>query len=79
MKLFKKLFFFTLLFFTSFGFMSKVLYVDTDYILTKVPEFVQAEEKINDFTEQWQSEIETSLAEVDQMYRDYQSEASSFN
>ena len=75
MKLFKKLFFFTLLFFISFGLHAqKFAYVDTDYILTKVPEFVQAEEKINDFTEQWQSEIETAYAEVEQMYRDYQSE-----
>ena len=75
MKLFKKLFIFTLLFFTSFGsFAQKFAYVDTDYILTKVPEFIQAEEKINDYTEQWQSEIESAYAEVEQMYRDYQSE-----
>ncbi|MAO71403.1 MAG: hypothetical protein CMD02_02705 [Flavobacteriales bacterium] len=75
MKLFKKLFFFTLLLFTSFGtYAQKFAYVDSDYILTKIPDFVQAEEKINDFTEQWQSEIEAAYAEVDQMYRDYQSE-----
>ena len=75
MKLLKKLFFFTLLFFTSFGlYAQKFAYVDTDYILTKVPEFVQAEEKINDFTEQWQSEIEAVYDEVEQMYRVYQSE-----
>ena len=75
MKLFKKLFIFTLLFFTSFGsFAQKFAYVDTDYILTKVPEFIQAEEKINDYTEQWQSEIESVYDEVEQMYRDYQSE-----
>ena len=75
MKLFKKLFFFTLLFFTSFGsYAQKFAYVDTDYILTKVPEFIQAEEKINDFTKQWQSEIESGYTEVEQMYRDYQSE-----
>ena len=75
MKLSNKLFFFTLLFFTSSGlYAQKFAYVDTDYILTKVPEFVQAEEKINDFTEQWQSEIESAYDEVEQMYRDYQSE-----
>lgn len=75
MKLLKKLFFFTLLFFTSFGsYAQKFAYVDTDYILTKVPEFIQAEEKINDFTKQWQSEIESAYTEVEQMYRDYQSE-----
>ena len=75
MKLFKKLFFFSLLLFISFGsYAQKFAYVDTDYILTKVPEFIQAEEKINDFTKQWQSEIESGYTEVEQMYRDYQSE-----
>ena len=76
MKSLKKLFFITLLFFTLEVYTLKSLaYVDTDYILsTKIPDFVQAEEKMNDFTKQWQSEIEAAYAEVDQMYRDYQSE-----
>jgi len=52
----------------------KFAYVDIDYILNKIPEFIQAEEKINDFSTQWQQEIETVYAEVEQMYRDYQSE-----
>ncbi|MDA9345205.1 OmpH family outer membrane protein [Flavobacteriales bacterium] len=52
----------------------KFAYVDTDYILTKVPEFVQAEEKINEFSKQWQSEIEAAYQNVEQMYRTYQSE-----
>ena len=56
------------------GYAQKFAYVDTDYILTKVPEFVQAEEKINEFSKQWQSEIEAAYQDVDQMYRTYQSE-----
>ena len=52
----------------------KFAYVDTDYILSKVPEFIQAEKKMNDFTKQWQSEIESAYSEVEQMYKDYQSE-----
>lgn len=52
----------------------KFAYVDTDYILTKVPEFIQAEEKINEFSKQWQSEIEAAYQDVEQMYRTYQSE-----
>ena len=56
MKTLKKLFFITLLFFTSLSLYSqKFAYVDTDYILSKIPEFVQAEKKMNDFTKQWQS------------------------
>ena len=52
----------------------KFAYVDTDYILTKVPDFIQAEEKINEFSKQWQSEIEAAYQDVEQMYRTYQSE-----
>ena len=75
MKTTKKIILFTLLLFSSLGmYAQKFTYVDTDYILTKVPDFVQAEEKINDFSEAWQSEIEAAYAEVEQMYRDYQSE-----
>ena len=75
MKSLIKLFFITLLFFTSLSLYSqKFAYVDTDYILSKIPEFVQAEKKMNDFTKQWQSEIESAYSEVEQMYKDYQSE-----
>jgi outer membrane protein len=56
------------------GYAQKFAYVDTDYILTKVPEFIQAEEKINEFSKQWQSEIEAAYQDVEQMYRTYQSE-----
>jgi outer membrane protein len=52
----------------------KFAYVDSDYILSKMPEFSQAEDKIDDFSKEWQSEIELAYEEVEQMYRDYQSE-----
>ena len=71
----KKILVLTVIIITAFSASAqKFAYVDTDYILTKVPEFVQAEEKINDFSTQWKQEIETVYAEVEQMYRDYQSE-----
>ena len=40
----------------------------------KIPDFVQAEEKINEFSAAWQTEIENAYADVEQMYRTYQSE-----
>ena len=52
----------------------KFAYVDTDYILSKIPEFNQAEEQINSYSNQWQSEIQDAYAEVEKMYKDYQSE-----
>ena len=52
----------------------KFAYVDTDYILSKMPEFTQAEEQINKYTQDWNSEVQNAYAEVEQMYKDYQSE-----
>ena len=50
----------------------KFAYVDTDYILTKIPEFNQAQDKLDALSADWQKEIETKYTDVDQMYRSYQ-------
>ena len=52
----------------------KFAYIDTDYILKKMPDFVQAEEKIDDYSIQWQKEIEEMYKEIERMYQNYQSE-----
>lgn len=50
----------------------KFAYVDTEYILNKIPEFKQAQDKLDDFSQDWQEEIEAKYAEVERMYRAYQ-------
>jgi len=52
----------------------KFAYVDTDYILNKIPEFKQAQDKLDAISADWQKEIENKYAEVEQMYRAYQQE-----
>ena len=52
----------------------KFAYVDTDYILNKIPEFKQAQDKLDDFSADWQTEIENKYKDVEQMYRAYQQE-----
>ena len=52
----------------------KFAYVDTDYILNKIPEFKQAQDKLDALSADWQKEIENKYADVDQMYRSYQQE-----
>ncbi|MBT6809181.1 MAG: OmpH family outer membrane protein [Flavobacteriales bacterium] len=75
MKTIKNLILFAVITLSSFSVSAqKFAYVDTDYILTKIPDFVQAEEKINEFSAAWQTEIENAYADVEQMYRTYQSE-----
>ncbi len=56
------------------SFAQKFAYVDTDYILSNIPEFSQAQDKLDEISGQWQTEIESIYAEVDKMYRDYQSQ-----
>jgi len=52
----------------------KFAYVDTDYILNKIPEFKQAQDKLDAISADWQKEIENKYTEVNQMYRAYQQE-----
>ena len=52
----------------------KFAYVDTDYILNNIPELNQAQDKLDEISKQWQTEIEGIYAEVDKMYRDYQTQ-----
>tara|TARA_B110000444_G_C18775893_1_gene564915 strand:- start:455 stop:961 length:507 start_codon:yes stop_codon:yes gene_type:complete len=52
----------------------KFAYVDTDYILNKIPEFQQAQEKLDILSADWQKEIENRYTDVEKMYRTYQQE-----
>jgi len=53
----------------------KFAYVDTQYILDNIPEFAEAQSQLDEISQQWQKEIEAKLAEVDKMYKDYQTQA----
>ena len=52
----------------------KFAYVDTDYILNKIPDFKQAQDKLDALSADWQKEIENKYADVEKMYRAYQQE-----
>jgi outer membrane protein len=53
----------------------KFAYVDTQYILDNIPEFAEAQSQLDEISSQWQKEIETKFAEVDKMYKDYQTQS----
>lgn len=57
----------------TFG--QKYAYVDTEYILDNIPEFQDAQDELNNYSTNWQKEIETEYAEVEEMYKKYQAEA----
>ena len=43
----------------------KFAYVDTDYILNKIPEFNQAQDKLDDLSADWHQEIEAKYTAVE--------------
>ena len=67
---------FLILFFviTNYSLAQKFAYVDTDYILAKIPEYNQAQDKLDNYSKGWQEEIEMTMQKIEKMYRSYQSQ-----
>ena len=60
----KYFFLFFLFFGTTFAYSQSYAYIDSDYILSKVPEYVQAKEKLDKLAERWTKEIEDRYAAI---------------
>jgi len=52
----------------------KVGYVDTDYILSKLPEYADAQSQLDAISAEWQSQMEKRYQLIDLMYKDLQAE-----
>lgn len=50
----------------------KIGYVDSDYILGLVPEFATIQQNIDRQAKEWETEIQDSQSNVDEMFREYQ-------
>ena len=48
--------------------------IDSKYILEKLPEYKGAQQKLDQFSQQWQQEIDKKAAALDKMYKDYDAE-----
>jgi outer membrane protein len=57
---------------TSFS--QKFAYVDTEYILKNIPTFDAAQKKLDQYSEDWQKEVEEIYADIEKMYKEYQAE-----
>ena len=72
----KKLFFTSVLALaTSLLFAQRFAYVDSEYILSNIPEYNEALEEIDDLAIKWQKEIEERFQEIDRMFQRFQAEA----
>jgi len=52
----------------------KFAYVDSQYILSRMPEYKAAQDQINQTSISWQKEIEGKYSEVDQLYKAYKAD-----
>jgi len=49
-------------------------YVDSEYIMSKMPEYAQAQTELNNLSQNWQKDIESQKKDLDKLYRTYQAE-----
>lgn len=49
-------------------------YIDTEFIMGKMPEYAQAQTELAKLTDTWQKEIEAQKKDLDKLYRTYQAE-----
>ena len=48
--------------------------IDSKYILDKIPDYKEAQTKLDQFSEMWQQEIDKKSAELNKMYKDFDAE-----
>ncbi len=66
--------FLLLLAFAGSGLAQRYAVIDSKYILSKLPEYTEAQQKLDQFSKMWQQEIDQKSAELDKMYKDYDAE-----
>jgi len=48
--------------------------IDTKYILSKMPDYVDADKKLQQISDQWQKEIDDMQSQLNEMYKNYDAE-----
>jgi outer membrane protein len=66
----------SLLFLTSvMAVAQKYAFVDSEYIRKNIPAFTAAQEQLDKLSKQWEKEVASGYAVVEQMYKSYQNDA----
>lgn len=65
---------FLLLTAVNVSYAQKFGYVDTEFILNKMPEFQEAQQQIDKLSKEWQEEIQQKYKEIEAMYNELQAE-----
>ncbi len=53
----------------------KYAYIDSEYLLSNIPNYVEAQAELDRLSVEWQKEIEGKFKKIDEMYRKYQQDA----
>ncbi|MCP9746576.1 OmpH family outer membrane protein [Lacihabitans sp. CS3-21] len=69
-----KIFFLFLMLIGSQTFAQKFGYIDTEYIMNKMPEYKKANETMNQFAEKWTKDLQAKYADVEKMKQKFQQE-----
>jgi outer membrane protein len=60
---------------TGFSQAQKFAFVDSEYILKRIPAYEAAQEQLNQASKGWQQEVETAFQGVSALYKSYQTES----
>ncbi|GHE23189.1 hypothetical protein GCM10017764_01570 [Sphingobacterium griseoflavum] len=52
----------------------RVAYVDSEYILRHIPEYVSAQKQLDDLSTNWQEEVDKQYGEIEKLYKAYQND-----
>lgn len=64
-----------LLFCVSYSYAQKYACVNTEYLMRNVPDFAQAQNRLNKYAEEYQKELEAKIQEIDKLKESYQQES----
>jgi outer membrane protein len=56
------------------AFAQRFAYVDSEYILKHMPDYVSAQKQLGALSDQWQKEVDGRFQEIDRMYKAYQAD-----
>jgi outer membrane protein len=66
------------LFFTlsacSTAFAQRFAFVDSDYILKHMPDYISVQKQLNALSDEWQKDVDNKFQEVDRLYKAYQAD-----
>lgn len=65
--------FFTFTAFTG-AFAQRFAFVDSEYILKHIPDYLSVQKQLNALQQEWQTQVDGKFAEVDRLYKAYQAD-----